>query len=184
MKRARTREVVSEDIADIPASARITVERARGFGSIPDLSADELADQEELERMVAWQMWKPLLTLRPAVGPSLSAFVGGRCCEPNWAAVRPVVYRRRARRAPQGLHEADQLRDELSETLKRLSLAMASVKSPAKYLVLKYLRMGIIELEQIADTNMQAAAKLYLDARRLRQRPESEAGVANRMHPG
>lgn len=38
----------------------------------------------------------------------------------------------------------------------------------AKYLVLKYLRMGIIELDHVIDSDMAALARRHFQARRLR----------------
>lgn len=143
-------------------------EQQNRYGSVPVLAAEELADPAELERLVAWQMWGPILTLRPSVGASLGAFGNGRCCEPDWEAVRPARRRQPGRAAAQPASKTDKGRDELAEVLRRLDLTMASVRTPAKYLVLKYLRMGIIDLDQIVDVDMRGAAELHLRARHLR----------------
>ena len=49
-----------------------------------------------------------------------------------------------------------------------MMLAMLKERLPgkAKYLVLKYLRMGIITMEHIVNEDMLALAKLWLDVER------------------
>ncbi len=49
------------------------------------------------------------------------------------------------------------------------SIVNERLKTRAKYTVLKYLKMGIIELEHIVDNDMRALARLYLRIRRLRK---------------
>lgn len=48
------------EFIDLPVSPTIRVQRASEIGGIPGLRANELADVEELERMMLWQIWGPL----------------------------------------------------------------------------------------------------------------------------
>lgn len=164
---------LSERVVDLPVSAAIKPLRNTGWGEVADLEVAELADPEELERLVAWQMWGPVLALRPATHAWAGAFTGGRCCEPDWSAVRPVVCRQE-RRAGVPM-KAGELRAELREVLRRMELVLARVCVPQKYVVLKYVRMGWLRLEDVVDRDLRTVAVLYLRARRLRRRL---AGVA------
>ena len=49
-----------------------------------------------------------------------------------------------------------------------IALVKERLPGKAKYMVLKYLKMGVIELGQIINADMLALARLYLRARRLR----------------
>ena len=51
----------------------------------------------------------------------------------------------------------------------RFSMVSDRLRAEAKYLVLKYLRLGIIGLEHIVNADMLALAKLYLRAKRLQK---------------
>jgi len=49
------------------------------------------------------------------------------------------------------------------------SIVNERLKPWAKYMVLKYLKIGIIELEHIVDNDMRALGRLYLRIRRMRK---------------
>ena len=61
------------------------------------------------------------------------------------------------------------VREQLKNLLILFGIVNERIETRAKYLVLKYLRMGIIELEHIANNDMRALARLYLRARRMRE---------------
>jgi len=54
-----------EPIWNIPVAPTIEVLRPSKYGSVPGLDDDELADPEELERLAAFAMFEPLITIRP-----------------------------------------------------------------------------------------------------------------------
>ncbi len=49
------------------------------------------------------------------------------------------------------------------------SIVNERVKTRAKYLVLKYVKMGTIGLEHVVDYDMRALARLYLRIQRMRK---------------
>ena len=55
--------IETEDNIVVPASVLVKVERDTGYGSVPGLDDDELADAAELERWVMIQEWGPILAL-------------------------------------------------------------------------------------------------------------------------
>ena len=60
------------------------------------------------------------------------------------------------------------------------SIVKERIPGRTKYLVLKYLNMGIIELDHIVDADMQALARLYLRARHLRKQVADLREVSRR----
>jgi hypothetical protein len=63
-----------------------------------------------------------------------------------------------------------------------LSIVNERIETRAKYLVLKYLRMGIIELEHIVNNDMLALARLYLRARKMRTEIAELREASERRH--
>lgn len=51
-----------EDISELPVKATISILRPSKYGRVPGLEDDELADPEELERLGAFSLFRPLLT--------------------------------------------------------------------------------------------------------------------------
>ena len=65
-------------------------------------------------------------------------------------------------------YKAEKLREQLKDVM--IMVATVSGRLPtAKYRVLKYLRMGIIGLEHIANEDMLALATLRMKAERIRE---------------
>ena len=56
------------------------------------------------------------------------------------------------------------------------------IRTPAKYLVLKYLQMGIIEVRHIVNQDLTALARLYLRAGRMRQEIDELREASERRH--
>ena len=65
------------------------------------------------------------------------------------------------------LYKADKLCEQLKDLVIRFGIVNERIKSRTKYLVLKYVKMGIIELEYIVDSDMRALARLYLRIKRM-----------------
>jgi hypothetical protein len=66
-------------------------------------------------------------------------------------------------------YKADKLREELRDVAIRLSIVNERVPGKAKYLVLKQLSMGAIELDHVLDEDLWALGRLHLRAQRLRR---------------
>ncbi len=145
----------------------LRAEHGSRYGSVAGLEDSELLGPAELERDVYQQEFGPVLALpvkgrgswiRPVVDES-----GGV----DFGAFGTVDFER--------MYPFDKLRfkaDKLREQLKDLAIRMAIVKERlpdrAKYLVLKYLKMGVIGLEQIGSFDMWCLGRLFLRACRLR----------------
>ena len=147
----------------------LKLERKNRYGSVPGLDDNELADPNELERQVLRQEFGAVLTL-PVNGSKCSM-------RPNidqdgsidWGAFGTVDFDRYGGGFDMARYKADKVREQLKNVLIIFSIVNERIKTRAKYLVLKYLRMGIIELGHIANSDMLALARLYLRTRRIRK---------------
>ena len=154
-------------------------EHGNKYGSVAGLEDDELLGPAELERAVYQQEFGPVLALPVKGKSSWIRPVVDEAGGVDFGAFGTVDFDR--------MYPFDKLRfkaDKLREQLKDLAIRMAIVKERlpgrAKYLVLKYLKMGIIELEHISSFDMLCLARLFLRACRLRDeigRLEKAGGV-------
>jgi len=99
------------------------------------------------------------------------------CIRPNieqdgsvdWGAFGTVDFDRYSGSFDKVRYKAEKVREQLKDLKILFSIVNERIKTRAKYLVLKYLRMGIIELEHIANNDMRALGRLYLRAKRMRK---------------
>ncbi len=153
---------------EVPESVLLQREQGSKYGSVPGLDSKELVDPDELEKQVYAEMFGPVLQL-PVQGPR-SSF------QPNvdeadrldWGAFGTIDFQR-LHPFDKARYKADKLREQLKNVLIMLSIVKDRLPGTAKYLVLKYLKQGVIGLEHIANDNMLSVAKWYLRARRLQQ---------------
>ena len=164
----QTNLVLYEDVV-VAESALLRLERKNRYGSVPGLDDSELADPNELERQVLRQEFAPVLAL-PVSGSKCSM-------RPNidqdgsvdWGAFGTVDFDRCSGGFDKARYKADKVAEQLKDLLILLSIVNERIKTWAKYVVLKYLSMGVIEVEHIGDNDMRALAKLYLRIRRMRK---------------
>ena len=163
----QTNLILSEDVV-VAESPLLRLECNNRYGSVPGLDDSELANPEELERQVLRQEFGPVLvlpvsgnrcSLRPAIDEAGII---------DWGAYGTVDFERMYP-FNKVLYKADKLREQLKNVLIMFSIVNERLKARAKYMVLKYLKMGIIELEYIVDSDMRALARLYMRIRRMRK---------------
>ena len=154
--------------AVVAESALLRRERKNRYGSVCGLDDSELAAPAELERQVLRQEFAPVLAL---------SATGSKCfMRPNidqdgsvdWGAFGTVDFDRYSGGFDRIRYKADKVREQLKNLIILLGIVNERIETRAKYLVLKYLRMGVIGLEHIVDNDMRALARLYLRARRMR----------------
>ena len=155
------------DIDGVPAPPLLAEHRKNRYGSVPRLSDEELASPEELERQVFLQEWWPILRLpRPKRGPitpNIDEYFGV-----DWGAFGTVDFERYSGGFDKARYKADRLREELRDVL--IMMQTLSGRLPrARLQVLKYVRMGVIDLGHIESLDMYELARLYMRARRLQK---------------
>ena len=175
--------IETENNIVVPASVLVKVERHKGYGSVPGLDDDELADPAELERWVMIQEWGPILALpvqrrrcdiRPEVDES-GHLDWGAFGTIDFDSLRPAFDKVR--------YKMDRLREELKDAVIILSIVSERIPGRSKYMVLKYVRMGVIDIEHITNDDMRAIAKWYLRTRRLGKQIEELRQVRKRRWP-
>ena len=157
--------VVFEDVV-VPGPV-LMVEHGSRYGSVPGLDDDELADPAELEGQIYQQEFGPVLALpvkgsKSGIGPVVDE-AGGV----DWGAFGTVDFERLCP-FDKIRFKADKLREQLRDLGIRMGIVKERLPGKAKYLVLKYLKMGIIELDDVVDFDMWCLARLFLRAGRLR----------------
>jgi len=143
-------------------------EPANRYGGVPGLDDSELADPDELEQQVMLEEWGPVLLL-PVRGRSRGIRgVVDESGELDFGAFGTVDFERTMGRFDKARYKAEKLREQLKDITIRIGIVKERLPGKAKYMVLKYLRMGMIELQQIKSMDMLILARLYMRARRLR----------------
>lgn len=162
----RSENDFEDDIDGVPVSALLHEQRSSRYGSVPGLDDEELADPAELERQVFLQEWGPVLALpsrdepqgiRPAIDEEGHV---------DWGAFGTVDFERIRPSFDKVRYKADRLQEELKDVLIMFGTVKRRLPRQAS-LVLKYLRMGLIELKHIVNDDMLALARLYRRARKL-----------------
>ena len=164
---------------EVPESVLLKREQVNKYGSVPGLDDSELLDEKEMERLVFRQEFEPLLTLpvkprKSWIKPHVDE--DGRL---DWGAFGTVDFERLY---PFGKakYKADKLNEQLKDVLIIFSIVDERIKTKAKYLVLKYLEMGIIEFEHIVSDDMRALARLFLRARKMQKEIAELRGAGRR----
>jgi hypothetical protein len=162
-------DLAMEEGVEVPESVLLRRDRGNRYGSVPGLDDSELADPDELERQVFVQEFGPVLALpvqsrRSVIRPSVDE--EGRL---DWGAFGSVDFDRYSGGFDKARYKADKVREQLRGVLILFSVVSDRMGNSGKYLVLKYLRMGVIGLEHIVSEDMAALARLYLRIERMRQ---------------
>lgn len=150
------------DPTDLPVAGNVRVQRSTGYGTVPDLDNEEAADVHELQCIAAWAQYGPLLALPGKYGQT-GRVVLDADCEIDWDRIGPAGG---GRRHPQHPRTG---RDELQRVLGLISLLVERIPGTAKYAVLTYVRMGILDVEHVTHADLRAVAQLEAKARRLQQ---------------
>ena len=162
------------EIEGIPVSAEIKVVRPDRYGTVDGIGADELLTVNELDRLVFKQMWKPVLDLpvkrrgnwiKPQYDEYLDGYDLGAFGTIDFARLIPEFNKAR--------YKAEKLQDEFESEVIMVDIIKERIPGKAKYLVLKYLKMGIIDLDHIENRDMHALARHCLRGWRLQKEIKS-----------
>lgn len=153
---------------EVPVAPVVRVERVSRLGTVPGLDEDELLSEAELERMIEWEMWGPIMALpqrRTSWGIRPDTDESGRV---DWGAFGTVDFARIAPEFDKARYKADRLREKLADTLHTLSLVKRRLPAVGLVLALKYLQMGILQREHVVNDDLLAVIRLQQRITRLR----------------
>jgi len=140
--------------------------RSNRYGSIPDLPDDELADPDELERCVLKAELEPVLLL-PKLKSKLYSPAWDMHCDVDFNAFASVDFGRLRPEFDKARYKADKLKEQLKDVLITIAMLNERIKKTVKYKILKLVRLGHIEADQIKDFDMWQLAKYYMRALKL-----------------
>jgi hypothetical protein len=151
----------------VPESALLRREQRNKCGSVPGLPDEELADPDELERQVYIEEFGPLWQLpvrgrKSSIRPNID-----ESGEVDWGAFASVDFERHYGSFDKLGYKLERLREERRDVLILFSVVMERLPSPARYQVLKYLRLGIIQPEHVTNEDVLALARLQRRAEKL-----------------
>ena len=149
----------------VPAPAALQ-RRRNGYGSVPDLPDEELADPAELERQVFLAEWGPILALpvrgAPTIRPDIDEDGGV-----EWGAFGTVDFERISPKFDKVRYKVEKLREELRDALIMTSIIRRRMPGPEKSRTLNLVRMGHLAPADIVDEDMRGLARFYLRACRI-----------------
>ncbi len=153
---------------EVPESPLLKVERKDKYGSVPGLDDEELASPAELERQILWEQWGPILLLpspknETRLRPELDedGYLVGAFASADFDRIKPAFDKAR--------YKADKLREQLKDVIIMFEMIRQRLPRKPVAIILKNLRLGRIELEDILDLNMWFLARYYLRARKLQK---------------
>jgi len=176
----KTEEVWIEDDVVVPESALLRVERNTGYGSVPGLDDEELADPAELERQVMLEEWGPVLAIpirwdRPVIRPNID-----ENNELDWGPFATVDFDRLRPPYASAFRLARELQEELRNALIMLSVVGERLTVDDRAEVLRLLQVFRMDLDDFDDFNRWAYARWYLRASKLRRRIRGLRRAAHR----
>ncbi len=160
-----------EDAFDgLPTCVAVQVERDTGYGSVPGLEDEELADPEELERQVMIAEWGPILTLpvrscRGGIRPAIDEF--GNL---DWGAFGTVDFQRLRGAFDKARYKAEKLEEDLRMAVIMLGTVSARLPAAVVTRLQERLRNPDIDLDSFTDEAEHGCARWYLRVRGLRAR--------------
>ena len=154
--------------------------KKNNYGGVPDLSDDELADPQELEKLYLRREFGPVLALpvrktqsRPRPEFDEDGFAVGAFATVDFESRKPAIDKM--------IYKADKLREQRKDVLIMYAIIRDRIPGLAKYKVLKLLKAGIIDMGDIQDFDTYMMAEQWLRAVRLgKQIAELEEGSRKR----
>jgi hypothetical protein len=156
----------------VPASALRQEQRRTRYGNLADLPDEELADPEELERVMYKQMWWPILRLPQQrwecrVRPNMDE--DGRL---DWGAFGTVDFDSYRPQHSRLRYRIEQLKERLKDQSCLLRMMSDRVPGKTKYKIMRLVRTGVLDIGAIENNEMYFLVAMYLRVWRLRREIE------------
>jgi len=156
----------TEDGVEVAAPVLLKVQRPDRYGSVPGLDDSELASPDEIERCVLRAELGPVLLL-PMPKSKWYSPAWDVHADVDFNAFASVDFDRLRPEFDKARYKADKLKEQLRDVLIMFAMLDERVEKRVKYTVLKLVRIGRIEADQIKDWDMWQLAKYYMRAVRL-----------------
>ena len=163
----------SVQIEDIPVSVAIELVRPDRYGTVEGLDEDELANPVELERQVYQKEYGPILALpvkHKWHGPRPEMDEDGHI---GWGAFGSIDFARLTQEFNKARYKADKLQDDFESEVIMVGIIKERIPGRGKYLLLKQLKIDVIDLDHIENHDMHALARHCLRGWRLQKEIKS-----------
>jgi len=156
----------------VPASALRQEQRRTKYGNLADLPDEELADPDELERVVSKQMWWPVFSLPQQrwecpIRPNMDE--DGRL---DWGAFGTVDFDSYRPQHSKLRYKIEKLKERLKDQSCLLRIMSDRIPGKMKYKVMGLARRGVLDIGDIEDNEMYFLVEMYLRVWRLRREIE------------
>ena len=152
---------VYDGVEVAPSAVLRRLRRSKGYGSVADLP--DTADPDELERQVFREEFEPLLCLpKPKSGRYNPAW--DTSADVDFNAFACVDFQRTQPEFDKAKYKADKLNEQLKDLKILISMLNDRVKDKAKGRILKYVRIGVIDVDDISNWDLWMLAKYYMRA--------------------
>ena len=156
-----------EDGAEV--APPVWIKPVNRYGTIPDLPEEELADPDELERVIYKEMWWPILSLPQQrwecpIRPNMDE--DGRV---DWGAFGSVDFDSYRPQLDKLRYKVEKLREKLKDRVIMLKIMSARIPGKTKIKILKLVGTGVLDIGDIVDNQMYFLAEMYLRALRMRE---------------
>ncbi|MFC1766372.1 hypothetical protein ACFL6U_30380 [Planctomycetota bacterium] len=156
----------------VPAAALRAQKRYDKYGHIKGLPDDELADPDELERMVYKEIWWPIWSLPQQNWECSIKANTDEEGKPDYGAFATVDFERNRSSFDKLRYKVEKLKERIKDQVFMMKMASARIPGREKYEILRLVKKGLLDIGDIADNQMYFLAEMYLQAWRLRMRIE------------
>ncbi len=148
-----------EDGVEVPPPTLFKPLRNNGYGSIQDLPDEELASPQELEHIAFLMDYEPVLLLpKPKAAKYNPAL---NWSNPDYNAFLSTDFDRIMPEFDKLRYKADKLKEQLNDVMITVAVMNEKIQKKVKYKLLRWIRDGRIEPDQIKDCQIWQLAKYY-----------------------
>ena len=156
-----------ENGVEVAAPVLLKVERPDRYGRVEGLPDEELADPDEIERCVLRAEFEPVFLLPKPKLKKWYSPAWDTHTDVDFNAFASVDFERLRPEFDKARYKADKLKEQLKDVLIIFAILNERVQKMVKYKLLKLVRIGRIEADQIKDWDMWQLAKYYMRALKL-----------------
>ena len=156
----------------VPAAALRRQQRKERYGRVEGLPDEELADPDELERVMYKAMWWPILRLPQQrwecpIRPNMDE--DGRV---DWGAFGTVDFDSYRPQYSKLRYKIDKLKERVKDLSCMLRIMSDRIPGKTKYKIMGLVRTGVLDIGKIEHNEMYFLVEMYLYVWRLRKEIE------------
>jgi hypothetical protein len=157
-----------EDGVELTPSPVLKPLRKKGYGSIPDLPAEDMVSPEEIERVYHREQWGPVLLLPR---PKKADFNPAWDCdsELGFNAFATVDFDRMQPGFDKARYKRDKLREQVKDLMIKMKIVSERIQGIRKYKILRLVAKGVLDADDIELWDLWQVATMLRRALRIRR---------------